>query len=63
NAIIDCQFAEIADPEELDSRLQTVVGVFETGLFLGLCDLLVVGTEDGVEQIASPARRNSGCGG
>ena len=55
NAIIDCQFAEIADPEELDSRLQTVVGVFETGLFLGLCDLLVVGTEDGVEQLASHA--------
>jgi len=63
NPIIDCRFAEIADPEELDSRLQAVVGVFETGLFLGLCDVLVVGTEDGVEQLASHARRNPGCGG
>ncbi len=63
NPIIDCWFAEIADPEELDSRLQAVVGVFETGLFLGLCDVLVVGTEDGVEQLASHARRNPGCGG
>lgn len=63
NAIIDCRFADIADPEELDDRLQAVVGVFETGLFLGLCDLLVIGTKDGVEQIASDARRNPGCGG
>jgi ribose 5-phosphate isomerase A len=63
NAIIDCRFGEIADPEELDSHLHAVVGVFETGLFLGLCDLLVVGTNDGVEQLASPAPRNTGCGG
>jgi ribose 5-phosphate isomerase A len=63
NAIVDCRFVDIADPEELDARLQSVVGVFETGLFLGLCDLLVIGTKDGVEQIASGARRNTGCGG
>ena len=44
NAIIDCKFASVPDPEELDIRLQAVVGVFETGLFLGLCDLLVVGS-------------------
>jgi ribose 5-phosphate isomerase A len=63
NAIIDCHFAEIGDPEELETRLQAVVGVFETGLFLGLCDVLVVGTTDGVEQVASHERRNIGCGG
>jgi ribose 5-phosphate isomerase A len=63
NAIIDCRFDDIGDPEELDSRLQGVVGVFETGLFLGLCDVLVIGTTDGVEQVASGQRRNSGCGG
>jgi ribose 5-phosphate isomerase A len=63
NAIIDCHFAEIGDPEELDARLQAVVGVFETGLFLGLCDVLVVGTQDGVEQLTSHERRSIGCGG
>jgi ribose 5-phosphate isomerase A len=62
NAIIDCRFAAISDPVELDTRLQSVVGVFETGLFIGLCDLLVVGKGDGVQQIASNARRNTGCG-
>ncbi len=61
NAIVDCHFAEFGDPEELDARLQSVVGVFETGLFLGLCDLLVVGTSDGVEQFTSGERRNLGC--
>jgi ribose 5-phosphate isomerase A len=63
NAIIDCHFDDIPDPEELDTRLQSVVGVFETGLFLGLCDLLVVGTGDRVEQIASGTPRSKGCGG
>jgi ribose 5-phosphate isomerase A len=63
NAIIDCRFADIPDPEELDAQLQSVVGVFETGLFLGLCDLLVIGEADGVVQVASNTRRNAGCGG
>jgi ribose 5-phosphate isomerase A len=62
NAIVDCHFEVIADPQELDSRLQSVVGVLETGLFLGLCDLLVVGTADGVDQIAANGGRNPGCG-
>ena len=62
NAIIDCHFAEILDPVELDIRLQAVVGVFETGLFLGLCDTLIVGTDLGVEQIESNAPRNLACG-
>ena len=61
NAIIDCHFDEIGDPDELDSQLRTVIGVFETGLFLGLCDLLVVGTGEGVEQITTHARRNNCC--
>jgi ribose 5-phosphate isomerase A len=63
NAIIDCRFEDIPDPGELDARLQSVVGVFETGLFLGLCDLLVVGEADGVQQLTSTTRRNAGCGG
>jgi ribose 5-phosphate isomerase A len=63
NAIIDCRFASPFDPEELDVRLQSVVGVFETGLFLGLCDTLVVGTAAGVELLEAGRGRNLGCGG
>lgn len=47
--IIDCRFDEIADPTELEQRLRAIVGVFETGLFLGLCDTLIVGRADGAE--------------
>jgi ribose 5-phosphate isomerase A len=47
--IIDCRFLSIEDPEELNQRLNGIVGVFETGLFVGLCDQLVVGRADGAE--------------
>jgi len=63
NAIIDCRFAGVIDPVELDIRLQSVVGVFETGLFIGLCDTLVIGTAAGVEQLEAGSRRSMGCGG
>ncbi len=53
NAIIDCHFTSIDDPAALDQRLRRIAGVFETGLFLGLCDLLVVGYPDRSEQIAN----------
>jgi ribose 5-phosphate isomerase A len=53
--IIDCRFLSIEDPDELDDRLNAIVGVFETGLFVGLCDQLVVGRSEGAE-ILEPRR-------
>jgi ribose 5-phosphate isomerase A len=50
NRIIDCRFAAMDDPSALDQQLQSVAGVLETGLFLHLCDTLIVGTESGVER-------------
>lgn len=55
NRIIDCLFAPVDDPSELDTRLQRVAGVFETGLFLGLCDTLIVGHPDHAESFDRPA--------
>lgn len=49
NAIIDCRFGSIEDPDALDLRLRRIAGVLETGLFLGLCDMVVVGHDDRVE--------------
>jgi ribose 5-phosphate isomerase A len=49
--IIDCRFVPIDDPVALDRDLHQIPGVLETGLFLGLCDLLVVGHPDHVETI------------
>lgn len=39
----------IADPETVAATLASLVGVVEHGLFLGLCDVLVTGTEEGVQ--------------
>jgi ribose 5-phosphate isomerase A len=52
--IIDCRFDLIADPADLERRLKAVVGVFETGLFLDLCDTLIVGRPEGAEVLERP---------
>jgi len=51
NAIIDCRFPSIDDPERLELELRRVVGVLDTGFFFGLLDLLIVGYPDRVEQL------------
>jgi len=55
NAIVDCSFPPIEDAEGLDRSLRRIAGVFETGLFLDLCDLLVVGHPDRVERLENPS--------
>jgi ribose 5-phosphate isomerase A len=62
NAIIDCRFPAIDDPDDLDTRLHRTVGVFESGLFVGLCDTLLVGTESGVDRLDSGQREIPGRG-
>jgi len=57
NEIVDCRFATIDDPGALDRELQCIAGVLETGLFIDLCDTLIVGTRDGVDQIETRVRR------
>ena len=59
NRILDCRFREIDDPETLDHDLKGIIGVFETGLFVNLCDLLIVGGEDGVQTIETGSARVS----
>ncbi len=57
NRIIDCRFERgIDDPAALDIRLKSIPGVFETGLFLGLCDALIVGRPEAAELIEAHAR-------
>jgi ribose 5-phosphate isomerase A len=48
NEILDCRFPEgIADPAALETALDRVPGIVETGLFIGLAHILVIGDEDG----------------
>jgi ribose 5-phosphate isomerase A len=55
NAIIDCHFGELDDPAILDEQLQCLAGVLDTGLFIGLCDVLIIGTTSGVAVIENGA--------
>jgi ribose 5-phosphate isomerase A len=58
NEIIDCRFMEIENPRALDRPLQCVVGVLETGLFIDLCDKLIIGTDQGVGEPREPLRKS-----
>lgn len=49
NYIIDCDFGRINDPEALALRLSTTPGVVEHGLFIGYADIILIGTDDGVQ--------------
>ena len=47
--IVDLHIDRIDDPAQLESRLNEIPGVVETGLFVGRTDVLIVGTPTGVE--------------
>ncbi|MDJ1432776.1 ribose-5-phosphate isomerase RpiA [Halostagnicola sp. A-GB9-2] len=49
NLVLDCSFGPIEDPERLASRLASIPGVLEHGLFVGRTDATYIGTETGVE--------------
>jgi ribose 5-phosphate isomerase A len=51
NYIIDCSIAEIPQPAVLEARLSAVIGVVESGLFIGLASKIIVGRPTGVEVI------------
>ena len=51
NRILDASFGLIPDPEVLADRLANVPGIVEHGLFLGLADLALIASPDGVAAI------------
>ncbi|MDP1701968.1 MAG: ribose-5-phosphate isomerase RpiA [Aestuariivirga sp.] len=48
--IIDCTIGEIPEPERLDALLTSIPGVIETGLFIGICGIILMGTPKGVTE-------------
>jgi ribose 5-phosphate isomerase A len=46
NNILDCQIGPIADPRKLDSDVRDIPGVVGTGLFLGMADTVLVGSDN-----------------
>ncbi len=47
NLIADCAFAAIAEPAALHAKLKAMVGVVETGLFIGMATRVIAGTQAG----------------
>jgi ribose 5-phosphate isomerase A len=50
NAIIDGYFGEIVNPAELAVKVKMIPGVVETGFFIGLTDIIYIGTSNKVER-------------
>jgi len=47
NHILDLHLGQISDPAKLAIALNQVPGVIENGLFINICDLVVLGASDG----------------
>lgn len=47
NYILDLHVKRIGDPRQISVLLNQIPGVVENGLFLGICDTVIVGYEDG----------------
>lgn len=54
NLIVDVHIDRIEQPRELESALNAIPGIVETGLFVGRTDVLIVGTPQGVELHHAP---------
>ncbi|CAH0347099.1 ribose-5-phosphate isomerase RpiA [Bacillus sp. CECT 9360] len=48
NYILDCTFESIPDPEMTHNHLKLIVGVVETGLFIGMADKVIIGESNEV---------------
>ncbi len=49
NVILDCTFPNgIPDPEDVNARMRSIVGVVETGLFLNMATQAIIGGPNGV---------------
>ncbi|MEM2912492.1 MAG: ribose 5-phosphate isomerase A [Candidatus Bathyarchaeia archaeon] len=51
NFIIEAYFGPIKNPAELNIKIKAVPGVVETGLFVGMADIVYLGKHDKVEKL------------
>lgn len=49
NYILDCSFESIANPYLTHQQLKLIVGVVETGLFVGMADKIIIGESNEVK--------------
>lgn len=51
NVIYDCRFAEISDPQNLENQLRARAGIVESGLFLNLATVALIGDGESVSVV------------
>jgi ribose 5-phosphate isomerase A len=51
NFILDVDFGAIDNPKELNQALNAIPGIVETGLFLGMADIVYVGKRETVQRL------------
>lgn len=51
NQIVDARFTRIEAPDELEQRIDEIPGVVDSGLFIGMADLVLVHTADGFRKM------------
>jgi ribose 5-phosphate isomerase A len=54
--ILDCAFGAIPSPEDLGRRLDSIVGLVEHGLFIGMTSQVIVGGKNGVKMLQAGNR-------
>jgi ribose 5-phosphate isomerase A len=54
NRVLDCDFGRINDPARLEERIKRIVGVVESGLFVGRADPVFMADAAGVHRLNSP---------
>lgn len=60
NYILDLHLNRIGDPRQLSLLINQIAGVVENGLFLDICDTVIVGHTDGSAEVVDLATRAEG---
>ena len=58
--ILDCSFGPlISNPKDLEQKLLNIAGVVEVGLFVDICDVVVMASSGGIVTLVNPIGRLS----
>ena len=60
NHILDLRLKRIDDPRQLNLRLNMLPGVIENGLFIDICDMVIIGHSDGKVEVRKSAITTEG---
>jgi ribose 5-phosphate isomerase A len=54
NWILDTEFGPIDAPAKLDAAVRKIPGIVDTGIFLDMADVVLVGDKGAVQELTAP---------